>query len=233
MKKLLILCMSVFMAFGFVGVASASQYVFADGNGDGLADTSYDLAPGGTATFDIYVDNMSTSLANLAFNGLAHFGLNIYFNHDGVVENLSPPQVGAVSVALDSTNWKDPTAQINPFNPGGSTPKDRMAHFYLNGTAEVWNATDDPTVGITDNKILLGTIEIECLGFGTSILDLSMANVDNLWWAALDGPLPFLLNDDDFVYQDVTINQVPIPGALVLLGSGLLGLLGLRRRMKK
>ena len=37
--------------------------------------------------------------------------------------------------------------------------------------------------------------------------------------------------DGDFVKVDLSYNAVPIPGALILLGSGLLGLVGIRRKV--
>ncbi len=33
--------------------------------------------------------------------------------------------------------------------------------------------------------------------------------------------------------DNITLNSVPIPGAIWLLGSGLLGLLGIRRKLNK
>lgn len=39
-------------------------------------------------------------------------------------------------------------------------------------------------------------------------------------------------NSYDLGYIPLTINNVPIPGALLLLGSGLLGILGLRRKIR-
>jgi hypothetical protein len=42
-----------------------------------------------------------------------------------------------------------------------------------------------------------------------------------------------LRNDGSWLYMDdISVNQVPIPGAVWLLGSGLLGLAGLRRKFK-
>ena len=42
-----------------------------------------------------------------------------------------------------------------------------------------------------------------------------------------------LRNDPEWIYlDDISVNQVPIPGAVWLLGSGLVGLAGLRRKFK-
>ena len=42
-----------------------------------------------------------------------------------------------------------------------------------------------------------------------------------------------LRNDPGYIYMDdISVNPVPIPGAVWLLGSGLVGLAGLRRKFK-
>jgi hypothetical protein len=88
--------------------------------------------------------------------------------------------------------------------------------------------------GLEGDNILLGTIELHCIAPGLS----------EIWLFDSDGQGGY----DDFVLANGTvfdgeladgiklaeINNVPIPGALVLLGSGLVGLIGLgRRRMKR
>ncbi|RJQ80847.1 MAG: hypothetical protein C4519_09445 [Desulfobacteraceae bacterium] len=54
-------------------------------------------------------------------------------------------------------------------------------------------------------------------------VDLSDVNHFNWLWQGPDGTAD--------IYATVTLNAVPVPPALLLLGSGLLGLLGLRRRI--
>ena len=63
----------------------------------------------------------------------------------------------------------------------------------------------------------------------------SVAGTDTLTIDGLfddwDHGLYYLNGDEDIVSSlDITINPVPIPGAVWLLGSGLLGLVGLRRQ---
>ena len=43
----------------------------------------------------------------------------------------------------------------------------------------------------------------------------------------------FRYNPGWFDFDDVSMNPVPIPGAIWLLGSGLIGLIGVRRKLKK
>ena len=81
--------------------------------------------------------------------------------------------------------------------------------------------------GLAGDNIHLGTIELHCIAPGTSLISL------------IGHPPPY----DDFVLLDGTVlddsillgkieieNIVPIPGTLLLLGSGLAGIFGLGRR---
>ena len=53
-------------------------------------------------------------------------------------------------------------------------------------------------------------------------LDLSNASFGNDWWQGPDG--------EDCINLTVTYTHVPVPAAVWLLGSGLVGLVGLRRK---
>jgi hypothetical protein len=87
-------------------------------------------------------------------------------------------------------------------------------------------------VGLPGDNIKLGTIELKCIAPGLS----------ELWLYDSDRGGSY----DDFVLADSTVldeqiskgimvgavNNVPIPGSLLLLSSALLGLVGLKRRSK-
>jgi hypothetical protein len=73
---------------------------------------------------------------------------------------------------------------------------------------------------------LLASFALSCIGVGSTEIWAADYNDQPNWLTigqiVLDDQLPIYL---------ATVNNVPIPGAVWLLGSGLLGLLGIRRRI--
>jgi len=77
-----------------------------------------------------------------------------------------------------------------------------------------------------DGDVLMVSFVLSCTGMGSfSLLASEFGSSNNL-----------LADNTDLAYLFPTVlaevNQVPIPGAVWLLGSGLFGLVGLRRRMR-
>jgi hypothetical protein len=58
--------------------------------------------------------------------------------------------------------------------------------------------------------------------------DLAGAITVNLYTSV---DIPWASNIDEFVKVTLEYNAVPIPGSLLLLGSGVLGLIGIRRKL--
>jgi hypothetical protein len=80
-----------------------------------------------------------------------------------------------------------------------------------------------PGSTVTGNNVFFGTILLKCEGVGD--VDLTLANY-----------LGFLTATDIVDFDPIklgTLKQVPIPGAVWLLGAGLAGLVGIRRKMRK
>ena len=86
-----------------------------------------------------------------------------------------------------------------------------------------------PGTFVGGDDILLATFTLTCTEVGLSDLLLGDFSTDLNHWITENGDiLDGQLNGINLG----SINNVPIPGAVWLLGSGLLGLIGLRRKMK-
>jgi hypothetical protein len=69
-------------------------------------------------------------------------------------------------------------------------------------------------------------LEFECLDYGSSLISaLNRPDSDYISGAFTD-------LDFDWESSLVEVNQVPLPGAVWILASGLLGLIGLRARKR-
>ena len=95
---------------------------------------------------------------------------------------------------------------------------------YIGGEAGAWPGG---TIVGPGEDIPFATFALHCIAQGTDELWLNDYDA-RAQWVTESG----LVLDDQMGIQIGTINNVPIPGAVWLLSSGLLGLMGLRRRMK-
>ena len=187
---------------------------------------------------------MALGLASMASAALT---FQLDFGQDGTYENYYELLVGdVVSIDLYVSNVADPglismgfdivydPAQLAVVESGTDID---WANWYL-GTGVMQYAPElemkggRMQPGLSGDLIKLATIEFECIALGLS----------ELWLFDSDRGGSF----DDFVLADGTvhdgeikdgimvaqINNVPIPAAVWLLGSGLLGLVGLRRKVR-
>lgn len=97
-------------------------------------------------------------------------------------------------------------------------------------------APDDPS-NAADYNILIGTVPVTTPGAsGTAQFDLLAGLSKNDFELLFKGePTFYLVSKCDYVFDKACLHMeaVPIPATFLLFGSGLLGLIGLRRRIKK
>jgi hypothetical protein len=79
-----------------------------------------------------------------------------------------------------------------------------------------------PDFNIADILFTATGVGISPISFGTTLTNWVVGDSSTLY-----SPQP------TFVGGNVTVNAVPIPGALWLLGSGLIGMVGIRRKLRK
>lgn len=88
-----------------------------------------------------------------------------------------------------------------------------------------------------DYDILIGTVPVTTPGAsGTAQFDLlASLSTDDFELLFKGEPTLYLVADCHYVFDKASLHMeaVPIPATFLLFGSGLLGLLGLRRRVKK
>jgi hypothetical protein len=216
MKKGSIAMLAATMVFGFSPAAGAATVLSFDIDfygGDtslaqGVLDTgaTIDLAVGDTVKVDL--------LYNITEVGLWKAGWDVRFHADNLTAaNLVLPAIGAWTPYED-----DPQGIISP------------GHVKFRGqTMNEWAFTG---LGPGTN-LVLGTFEL-------TGAKRSLMNEIWLYDYNPDGPdwMEGIIYGDDILDHLVvpthlaSVNVVPVPGAVWLLGSGLAGLVALRRRMK-
>jgi hypothetical protein len=123
--------------------------------------------------------------------------------------------------AVVNSSW---TIQ-NPGNPGVTQDIDHDAVGFAGGMAGF------PASGLTGDPLYLFTAEFLVVDAGDGTLNMFSADIGtgtNIMTSFYTGL------DDDVVFgaagDSATVAPVPVPAAVWLLGSGLLGLIGIRRR---
>jgi len=205
MRKFVAIILTVFMVLGFSAMASAAPATFFDFNSDGIADTTLTVPNiGDTFSADIYFDwndvNATTEL------GLINMGVGLSYDFSQINVTAVTPYAGWFLVDVENGSVFDNLIGAATMS-GGKFPGD------------------------TGNPLLLGTIDFQCVGAGVSTL--AMENLISLFTGA--DPDSFVsmsgtVFDSDMTFGLAEVTQAPIPGAVWLFGSGLIGLVGLRRR---
>lgn len=202
LKKILVVSLAVFMTVWLASVASASPVTYFDFTGDGLADTSLFIENVG----DTFSADIYIAEVDNSFEGLISMGLQLSYDST---------QFNVTSISIDPI-WYLPMAGLPNF--------DNVA-----GLAEMGAGKLLP--GLT-GTILLASVDFECVERGFSELVMGELYPDLPLFDAFVSATGYVY-DKEIEYGTAGVTQVvPIPGAIILLGSGLLGLFGIRRRIK-
>jgi hypothetical protein len=180
-----------------------------DNYAKGVFDTgqTITLKTGESVWLDLYVSGF-----NEEFNGLSAFGIHMTWENS-VLNWQAPLTVKSVF----KNGFSDPSLQP------GAEPVSKIGAGYLDLSGLNFSAPEG-------DNILLATFQLVNSGSGTSPITLSrLHSGDYQDWATFlgDNLDPQLANP---ITLGVVSNPVPIPAAIWIFASGLLGLIGLRRK---
>ena len=141
-------------------------------------------------------------------------------SHTGAPDGTESPAIDKAWQAFGNTGMLETTSPTNIVSASGNT-----ATLNFMGIAVDWNGIDaisiyEPLAG--DTGFASVTCAVDC-GLGDTYM-LDYSGHTNLSDPGKDGGVPFL------IHLEGTITAVPIPAAVWLFGSGLLGLVGMARR---
>lgn len=171
---------------------------------DTAGNSKISVKPSSTFQVDLYLKLSQDDVAQLANNGLV--GYTVAVNWDPLVQ-LTGYTKGPLYTAVDVTDADTSKAPLMPWVGN---------KINLNG----YNFGDP----IAQSHVL-ETFNLHCLAPGDTRL-VPQDQIPGISFALADGRY---LNVD---YQAMSIHQTPIPGALLFMGSGLVGLLGFRRKFR-
>jgi|GEM_PF-584572 len=211
MKKISLLVVTI-LVFGLVGIANATPYIFDMGE-DSLVDTS-----GTNDVLKMYA-NVNPDLDDITFGLEENESYTFYFATFGTNEgwiNDDDVSPGEVTAYVDFDN-----PALTQAIDGTSIGFSAYWHF-----KQGWNLTWNNPVSVNFSEGGQFAIELSDVGYAS------------WFWQGPDGYDccccccgPGTAD----VYATVTLNStpVPVPSTLLLFGSGLVGLAGLRKRFKK
>lgn len=217
MRKICIALLSAVLIFGGVGSAAAALTFDLDFGQDGTYEDYWELRPSEYIFIDLYASGIPGGVPQ----GLGSRGLGV-MQIDIVYDPLAVEITPGTDIKISDMGH----SPVDLLTPGHIVMK-------ANGMAQLFAGVDSAY----GDDVLIGTIEFHCKGpFG--ITELWLFDTDRGFgqgffddWVLFDGTVL-----DDQIMNGVKlgeINQTPIPGALVLLGSGLLGLVAARTRKRK
>jgi hypothetical protein len=220
-KKKLILILALAFVFGFSMSSVQAATV-------SLAPTTNNVVLGNQAVFQLNFDFSEITAVSLEsppamVSDLGSGSFDITWN---------PAHLSFVSFTFDSA-FTDPRSSIfdspNTLNQGISTTPGQLDAFRFN-TEAFANADEDSTL---PNSGPIGILTFDTLVLGTSLVETaadSTVGFDFGGFFRHNTPTNIPNTGITFESAEVNINAVPIPGSILLLGSGLVGLIGIARR---
>ena len=197
---------------GLSGSAGAISVGF-DVTGDGTFDSSLSMLVNSTKTVGVYVSQTNTEVTN---NG----GL---ISAQVALSASNSTLLGSTSVALNGGTWNGPVGATNDYD-------------LTDGGGLVIQAVADPASdAVTTNYVKLFDLTLTAGGTpGLVGLTLGHTGDPTSDFVGYKGgtlhSYTFTGGDLSFSGLNVNITPVPLPGAVWLFGSGLLGLIGFKLR---
>jgi hypothetical protein len=205
--------------FTFFGIGTAFSALV------GIRDTATDateiwVEPCTFFEVELFLELSGAESTSIASNGITGFTVDIIWDE----------LVGLVSFTKGS-GYESMTGG----NPTPNLPNDEWTG------AKLELAGYTPTAGsnITQSHVM-GTFNLHCLNPGDTTLvpeghfsnpDTNWGLADNTSW--LEDVLSPGSGVSGVTYEGITIHQTPLPPAILLFGSGLIGIFGVRRKIKK
>ena len=158
----------------------------------------------------------------------------LYFDPEGTTLILESYTLGFEFDEIEMEYVSYTNNAPSPLTPDNMGPVDYYNNPYGSGTSFLFNFNASSTTGeatVTD-RFLLGTFEFTV---DSTIIDglndMRFTRLDGTDdKARIDGVYYTQIDDPEHFVDGPNLSNVPIPSAALLLGSGLLGLIGIGRR---